>query len=58
MNILLILPAAEHVRVTQENRHVPRRAMLRFSLLPLLTVAALTPRRHTITICDEHVRAA
>ncbi|NLF38633.1 M28 family peptidase [bacterium] len=55
MNILLVLPAAEHVRVTQGNRHVPRRAMLRFSLLPLLTVAALTPRRHHVTICDEHV---
>ena len=38
MKILLITPAVEHLRVTLPNR-VPRRAMLRFSLLPLSTVA-------------------
>ncbi len=30
--------------------------MLRFSLLPLTTVASLTPPGHEVTICDEHVR--
>jgi len=31
--------------------------MLRFSLLPLTTVAALTPPEHEVAICDEHVQA-
>ncbi len=55
MNILLVLPAAETVRVTKESRRVPRRNMLRFSVLPLTTVAALTPARHEVTLCDENV---
>jgi hypothetical protein len=33
MKILLVLPAGESVRVTAENRRVPRRNMLRFSIL-------------------------
>ncbi len=55
MKILLILPAGERVRVTRENPNVPRRAMLRFSVLPLTIVAALTPREHEVRIVDEHV---
>ncbi len=55
MKILLVLPAAERVRVTKESPRVPRRSMLRFSVLPLTTVAALTPMRHEVTLCDENV---
>lgn len=54
MKILLVLPAAEHVRVTQTER-VPKRKMLRFSILPLTIVAALTPEKHKVEICDENV---
>jgi radical SAM superfamily enzyme YgiQ (UPF0313 family) len=57
MKILLVLPAAEHLRITRENAAVPRRAMLRFSILPLTTVAALTPVGHEVAICDENVGA-
>ena len=55
MKILLVLPAAEHLRVSSKNTHVPRRAMLRFSILPLTTVAALTPPEHQVSLCDENV---
>lgn len=55
MRILLVLPAAEHLRVTRERPEVPDRAMLRFSVLPLTTVAALTPPEHDVAICDENV---
>ena len=55
MKILLILPAGEKVRVTRERPRVPRRAMLRFSVLPLTVVAALTPREHEVRIIDENV---
>lgn len=55
MKILLILPAGDRVRVTRANPAVPRRAMLRFSVLPLTTVAALTPREHEVRIVDENV---
>ena len=54
MKILLVLPAVDHLRVTQ-NGKVPSRAMLRFSVLPLTTVAALTPPQHEVSICDENV---
>lgn len=57
MKILLILPAAEHLRITSEAQKIPRRNMLRFSLLPLTTVAALTPAGHQVSICDENVEA-
>jgi radical SAM superfamily enzyme YgiQ (UPF0313 family) len=57
MNILLVLPAGERVRVTPEHPEVPRRAMLRFSVLPLTAVAALTPREHHVRIVDENVEA-
>ena len=57
MKILLVLPAGERVRVTAENPEVPRRAMLRFSVLPLTVVAALTPRKHHVRIVDENVEA-
>lgn len=55
MKIMLVLPAASVVRVTNPAQQVPRRAMLRFSLLPLTTVAALTPVGHEVVICDENV---
>ena len=55
MKILLILPAGERVRVTRANPVVPKRAMLRFSVLPLTTVAALTPREHEVRVLDENV---
>ena len=55
MKILLVLPAVEHLRVTRERPEVPRRAMLRFSILPLTVVAALTPPEHQTAICDENV---
>ncbi|NQT86262.1 B12-binding domain-containing radical SAM protein [bacterium] len=57
MKILLVLPAAEHLRVTSATPSVPRRAMLRFSILPLTTVAALTPPEHDVVLCDENVQA-
>jgi hypothetical protein len=47
MKILLVLPAAEHLRVTDDR--VPRRKMLRFSVLSLTTVAALTPPEHEVS---------
>jgi radical SAM superfamily enzyme YgiQ (UPF0313 family) len=55
MRILLVLPAGENVRVTSARSEVPKRAMLRFSVLSLTTVAALTPRRHEVRIVDENV---
>ncbi len=55
MKILLVVPAGEKVRVTRERPEVPRRAMLRFSVLPLTVVAALTPREHAVRILDENV---
>ncbi|MCX6629047.1 MAG: radical SAM protein [Candidatus Solibacter sp.] len=55
MRILLILPAGENVRVTSARPEVPKRAMLRFSVLSLTVVAALTPRRHEVRIVDENV---
>ncbi|MDD5676500.1 MAG: radical SAM protein [Kiritimatiellae bacterium] len=55
MNILLILPAAEHLRISSQTTAIPKRAMLRFSILPLTLVAALTPDKHQVTLCDENV---
>ena len=55
MKILLILPAAQHLRVKTADGFVPKRKMLRFSVLPLTTVAALTSKEHTVEICDENV---
>jgi radical SAM superfamily enzyme YgiQ (UPF0313 family) len=55
MKIVLILPAARHLRVTYENQNVPRRKMLRFSVLSLTTIAALTPGEHEVKIVDENV---
>jgi radical SAM superfamily enzyme YgiQ (UPF0313 family) len=54
MKILLVLPAAEHLRIGSNASDIPKRAMLRFSLLPLTLVAALTPKEHEVTICDEN----
>jgi len=42
MKVLLILPAGENVRVTRDRPRVPKRAMLRFSVLPLTTGASWT----------------
>lgn len=55
MKILLVLPAGDRVRVTRDSPDVPKRAMLRFSVLPLTTVAALTPPEHHVRIVDENV---
>lgn len=55
MKILLVLPAGQNVRVTQEHPRVPKRKMLRFSVLPLTVVAALTPPEHSVRIVDENV---
>lgn len=57
MKILLVLPAADHLRVKSPGGRPPKRAMLRFSLLPLTVVAALTPPQHQVSICDENVEA-
>jgi radical SAM superfamily enzyme YgiQ (UPF0313 family) len=57
MRILLVLPALEHLRVTKERPEPARRAMLRFSVLSLTTVAALTPPEHEVLLCDENVQA-
>ena len=56
MNILLILPAAAPFRVTLSRPAVPPRAMLRFSVLPLTVVAALTPPGHEVRLIDENVQ--
>jgi radical SAM superfamily enzyme YgiQ (UPF0313 family) len=56
MKIMLVLPAGDAVRVTCEKPRVPKRNMLRFSILPLTTVAALTPPEHEVAICDENVQ--
>jgi hypothetical protein len=57
MKILLILPAGEQVRVTKDRPEAPSRAMLRFRVLPLTMVAALTPPEHqvrsSIEIADD-----
>ncbi len=55
MKILLVLPASENLRVRHPEGSVPKREMLRFSVLPLLTVASLTPGGHEVEICDENV---
>lgn len=54
MKILLVVPASDAVRVTRKGE-VPKRGMLRFGVLALTTIAALTPRKHQVAICDENV---
>jgi radical SAM superfamily enzyme YgiQ (UPF0313 family) len=56
LKILLVLPAGQSVRVVAGRPQVPRRKMLRFSVLPLTVVAALTPPQHEVTIVDENVQ--
>jgi len=55
MKILLILPANEPFRVISPDGPVPKRKMLRFSILPLTTIAALTPDDYEVQIIDENV---
>ena len=55
MKILLVLPASENFRVTAAKPEVPKRKMLRFSVLSLTIVAALTPPEHQVRIVDENV---
>lgn len=55
MKVLLVLPAGEQYRISNENPVVPKRKMLRFSILPLLLVASLTPPEYEVDICDENV---
>jgi radical SAM superfamily enzyme YgiQ (UPF0313 family) len=54
MKILLVLPATAERRALP-GRPVPRRAMLRFSVLSLTVVAALTPPEHEVSLVDENV---
>lgn len=54
MKILLVLPATDVRRVVPSGP-VPRRAMLRFSVLSLTVVAALTPAEHEVSLVDENV---
>ncbi len=55
MKILLIVPAGEIYRITSTQQPVPKRPMLRFSVLPILSVAAATPSEHQVKICDENI---
>jgi radical SAM superfamily enzyme YgiQ (UPF0313 family) len=54
MRILLVLPATEHLRA-RPGHPVARRPMLRFSVMSLTVVAALTPPEHEIRLLDENV---
>lgn len=55
MKIYLVLPACDQLRVNSKNDPVPKRKMLRFSVLSLTTLAALTPEKHEVILCDENV---
>ena len=55
MKILLVLPAASHLRMTSDRQKVPKRAMKRFSILPLTQVAAVTPAQHRALAFALHV---
>ena len=57
MRIYLVLPACENLRVQSDSSFVLKRKMLRFSVLSLTTIAALTPEKHEVVICDENVEA-
>ena len=56
MKIYLIIPANESLRVKNAEASIPKRKMLRFSVLSLTTIAALTPEKHEVVICDENVQ--
>lgn len=56
MRILLIIPAGEQYRVSHPSDRVLPRKMLRFSILPLTQLAALTPPEDEVIICDENVQ--
>jgi radical SAM superfamily enzyme YgiQ (UPF0313 family) len=55
MKVLLVLPAGDQYRIATEKDNVPSRNMLRFSILSLTLVAALTPPEYKVDICDENV---
>ena len=55
MKVLIILPAGDLYRITKAKPKVPKRKLLRFSILPLLIVASLTPSEYEVDICDENV---
>jgi radical SAM superfamily enzyme YgiQ (UPF0313 family) len=57
MKIYLIIPANESLRIKNTEASIPKRKMLRFSVLSLTTIAALTPEKHEVVICDENVQA-
>ena len=54
MKILLVLPSTGNWKSIGTNRLFNGKTF-RFSMLPLLTVAGITPDRHAITIVDEQV---
>src|SRR3972149_7597398 len=54
MRILLVAPASGRWRGVGKTRLFNGKTF-RFSMLSLLSVAALTPDRHTITLIDEQV---
>ena len=54
MKILLVLPASGKWHGIAKRRMFSGK-MFRFSLLSLLTVAGLTPRKHTVRVLDEQV---
>lgn len=54
MNILLVLPACGNWRGVGKKRLFNGRTF-RFSMLPLLTVAGITPEKHTVKIVDEQI---
>jgi hypothetical protein len=56
MKILLIVPAGKDYRIMSTKQRVPGRSMLRFRVLPVLSVAAATPPIHKICIRDENVK--
>ena len=54
MKILLVLPACGNWRGVGKKKLFNGKTF-RFSMLPLLTVAGLTPKKHTVTIVDEQI---
>ena len=55
MTYLLSLPAGERVRITKERPAVPKRSMLRFSVLPLTNGGRADGTEHSVRIVDENI---